>query len=109
MTVAQLDNFFTPAVEQVIRLRDACRRATLHRDLCAEEVAGLQSEQWQNLSQPVRRALVVRLTGQTLDQARARLAQAEAAARRLQGELTEAARACPQLLGERGTPCPKTS
>jgi hypothetical protein len=101
MTVAQLDNFFGPAVEHVIQLRDACRRAVQHRDLCAEEAAALAKDQWHNLAEPARRGAAIRTTGAGLDRARDRLAVAEAEAERLQDELTQAAKACPTLFPER--------
>jgi hypothetical protein len=98
MTVAQLDNFFAPAVEQVIRLRDACRAAVLHHARCVEEVKMLEADQMVNLSEPDRRGPLIRQVGQSLTRTRARRDQARAEAQRLQDQLTEAARACPNLL-----------
>jgi hypothetical protein len=45
MTADELDRFFTPEVERLIVLRDACRRAVQHHAHCVEEVRALEEEQ----------------------------------------------------------------
>jgi hypothetical protein len=93
MTVADLDNYFPKEVERLFQLRDQTRQAVQHRDICREEVATLESDQRLNFQGPAsHRATLVRQTGQALQQARLRLASAEAEARRLEDELRLAGR-----------------
>jgi hypothetical protein len=104
MSPEDLDNFFAPAVERLIRLRDEARRAARHLAHCTEEVAMLERDQHVNLSEPDRRGALIRRVGPQLDRARATRAHAEADVLRLQGELARAAAACPDILSERGIP-----
>jgi hypothetical protein len=67
VNVDELDHFFAPEVERLIRLRDACRRAVLHRTRCVAEVSELEAEQRQNLARPGRHEAVVR-AGFAIDQ-----------------------------------------
>jgi hypothetical protein len=101
MNVDQLDHFFGPELERAIQLRDQARSALLHLARIQEEVRALESEQRQNLVQADRHGAHIRTTGAQLDRARLRLAQAQAEAQRLEGQLLQAARACRSLFPEK--------
>jgi hypothetical protein len=92
MTVQELDCYFPPEFERLIVLRDKARSAAAHLAHCREEVSALEEEQRENFTRPAPREVAVRLTGQSLQRARIRLANAQADAQRLEDELNEAGR-----------------